>query len=84
MTPAMHLSAIKASYAHMPNAQTIYHDLERAFALGHEFGIERAADVVDGCNKEGPYNAIGAASRIRALVIDVVKPVSTIDEDFLP
>ncbi len=29
--------------------------------------IERAASVVDQCNHEGPYNAIGAASRIRAL-----------------
>jgi hypothetical protein len=29
--------------------------------------IERCAQVVDECNREGPYNAIGAASRIRAL-----------------
>ncbi len=29
--------------------------------------IEAAAQVVDDCNSEGPYNAIGAASRIRAL-----------------
>jgi hypothetical protein len=28
---------------------------------------ERCAQVVDQCNREGPYNAIGAASRIRAL-----------------
>ena len=79
----MHLSAIKASYAHMPDAQAIYHDLERAFSLGHEFGIERAADVVDQCNKEGPYNAIGAASRIRGLVVEAVEPVRTIHKDFL-
>jgi hypothetical protein len=84
MTPAMHLSAIKASYAHKYGAAAICHDLERAFALGHEFGVERAAAVVDQCNREGPYNAIGAASRIRALAIEVVKPVNTIDRDFLP
>lgn len=29
--------------------------------------IERCAAVVDQCNREGPYNAIGAAPRIRAL-----------------
>jgi hypothetical protein len=67
----------------MPDAEAIYYDLEHAFSLGHEFGIERAADVVDQCNKEGPYNAIGAASRIRALVVKAVESVSTIDKDFL-
>ena len=29
--------------------------------------IEECARVVDQCNREGPYNAIGAASRIRSL-----------------
>jgi hypothetical protein len=80
MTPAMHLSAIKAAY---PNQPAIWYDLERAFSLGHEFGIERAAGLVDQCNKEGPYNAIGAATRIRALIVNVVKPVHTVDKDFL-
>jgi hypothetical protein len=84
MTPSMHLSAIKASYAgHAGSVEMIHRDLERAFALGHSFGIERAAEVVDQCNKEGPYNAIGAASRIRALVVAEVRPVATIDKDFL-
>lgn len=83
MTPSMHLSAIKAAYAHFPDKDAIFHDLERAFSLGHEFGIERAAEVVDRCNKEGPYTAIGAASRIRALKVIEVKPVTTIDRDFL-
>ena len=83
LTPAMHLSAIKAAHAHRQDAEALCHDLERAFALGHEFGIERAADMVDQCNKEGPYNAIGAASRIRSLRIEPVKPVATIDRDFL-
>jgi hypothetical protein len=30
--------------------------------------IEKCAAVVDQCNREGPYNAIGAGSRIRALL----------------
>jgi hypothetical protein len=34
MTPSMHLSAIKATYTHLPDGQAICHDLERAFALG--------------------------------------------------
>jgi len=29
--------------------------------------LEEAAKVVDQCNREGPYNAIAAAKRIRAL-----------------
>lgn len=83
MTPAMHLSALKAAYAGQPDGAAICFDLERAFALGHEFGIGRAADVVDQCNREGPYTAIGAATRIRALKVVEVEPVNTIDKDFL-
>jgi hypothetical protein len=51
------LAAIKAAYAHLPDGQAICHDLERAFALGYEFGIERAAGVVDQCNHAHPVNA---------------------------
>lgn len=29
--------------------------------------IEEAVKIVDDCNREGPYNAIEAASRIRSL-----------------
>lgn len=29
--------------------------------------IESAAEVIDQCNREGPYNAIGGAKRIREL-----------------
>lgn len=84
MTPSMHLAAILASYTgHSDSVEMIHHDLHRAFALGHEFGIERAAQVVDQCNKEGPYNAIGAASRIRTLKVVEVQPVATADKDFL-
>jgi hypothetical protein len=83
MTPSMHLSALKAGYTGQPDAKAICFDLERAFALGHEFGIARAADVVDQCNTEGPYNAIGASGRIRALKVVEVEPVKTIDKDFV-
>ena len=73
MTPAMYLHAIMASYAvnQLISPAQIRLDLERAYALGHEFGIERAAAVVDQCNREGPYNAIGAARRIRALKVSI-------------
>ena len=79
----MHLSAIIASYCDHPDRERITLDLHRAMSLGHEFGIERAAEVVDRCNKEGPYNAIGAASRIRKLVVAETKPVATLSKSFL-
>ena len=81
MTPAMHLAALTASYAGHPDRESIVHDLRRAYALGHEFGRDRAADVVDTCNREGPYNAIGAAKRIRALLVAVPGTPYTIAED---
>jgi CRISPR/Cas system-associated protein Csm6 len=31
--------------------------------------LEEAASVVDQCNREGPYQAIGAAERIRSLKV---------------
>lgn len=37
---------------------------------GKDAGLEDAALVVEQCNREGPYTAIGAASRIRALKQD--------------
>lgn len=83
MTPSMRLTAIKATYTKGPVGDAIRDDLEKAFALGHEFGRDRAADVVDQCNKEGPYNAIGAASRIRALKVRLPENVATVDKDFL-
>jgi len=83
MTPSMHLSALVLSFSDRPDADEIRLALNRALSFGHEFGIERAADVVDQCNREGPYNAIGAASRIRALKVAEVKQVRTIDSGFL-
>jgi hypothetical protein len=63
MTPAMHLNALALSFSGHADFEAIRLALEQAFALG----IDRAAEVVDRCNREGPYNAIGAAKRIRAL-----------------
>jgi hypothetical protein len=39
-----------------------------ALSAARAEGLEQAAKIVDQCNREGPYNAIGAASRIRALI----------------
>lgn len=83
MTPSMMLSAIKQKYRQRPDADRLIHDLEAAFSLGHRYGLERAACVVDQCNKEGPYNAIGAAARIRALPVVEINPVATVDKDFV-
>ena len=44
--------------------------LARVRAEEREAALREAAEVVDQCNREGPYNAIGAASRIRALIGD--------------
>ena len=82
MTPSMRLSAIMASYVDNPNKDQVMLGLQRAFDLGHEYGLLRAADEVDRCNREGPYNAIGAAKRIRALRVVSVAPVNTKDSDW--
>lgn len=78
-TPAMRLSAIKANYD-----TATQHDLERAFALGHEFGLQRAAEALNHCNLEGLYGA-GAVARIRKL--QVVIPTfddqqNTVEKEF--
>ena len=83
MSPSMHLNALVLSFSGHPDAVAIKYGLEQAFSLGHEFGIERAADVVDRCNREGPYSAIGAARRIRALQVVEVQKIATTGEDFL-
>ena len=80
MTPSMHLHALMGGY---PNEPLVRHALEQAYALGHEFGLERAAEIVDRCNKEGHYNAIGAAKRIRALKVTLPEDRPAISEDFL-
>lgn len=80
MTPSMRLAKLKGKFN--PNAQYIYDALDEAYALGHEFGIERAAEIVDQCNHEGPYNAVGAALRIRALKVERINPACTVDQDF--
>lgn len=42
-------------------------ELARRLKTTRNAALEEAAAVVDQCNREGPYNAIGAAARIRAL-----------------
>jgi len=83
MTPSMHLHAVVLSFSGHPDSEEIKLALHRAFSLGHEFGVERAAAVVDQCNREGPYNAIGAAKRIRALQVIEPQQVTTIEKSFL-
>lgn len=83
MTPAMHLGAIVLSFRDHPDYEAIKLALNHAYSLGHEFGIERAADVVGICNRNGPYNAIDAASRIRALRVVELQNISTTEEQFL-
>jgi hypothetical protein len=93
----MRLSAIKAAYAEQP---AILDDLEKAFALGHEFGLWRAAEACerhatfceDEAHKGGAVDhlmtrhqeATYNAKRIRALQVRLPEKVATIDEDFLP
>jgi hypothetical protein len=78
MTPAMQLSALKIAYADHTDADAIIADLERAFSLGHAYGIHRAADAVDtGFMRDNPANTI------RALRVVEVKRVKTIERDFL-
>jgi hypothetical protein len=77
------MMALALSFRGHADFDAIKSALAQAYSLGHEFGIERAADVVDQCNREGPYNAIGAAKRIRELrVVDVCK-TPTVGESFL-
>ena len=41
--------------------------LASSYAKGAESMRERCAVIVDQCNRDGPYNAIGAAKLIRSL-----------------
>ena len=45
-----------------------------------ERALEEAAQVVDECNREGPYQAIGAADRIRALASAPETPAQENDD----
>jgi Lar family restriction alleviation protein len=58
---------IATRYGCIHDTLTLPDVLNTAFAEVERRTVERAAQVVDQCNREGPYNAIGAASRIRAL-----------------
>ena len=83
MTPAMHLNGLILSFSGHKDYEAISLALKSAYSLGHQFGIERAADLVDQCNREGPYNAIGAATRIRTLrVVEPDKNVRCVTDEF--
>jgi hypothetical protein len=65
-----HLDRARAYFARVRKpSEGIFTDLTLAaeFAAVEREALERAAEIVDECNREGPYHAIGAAWRIRAL-----------------
>ena len=78
MTPSMSLSATILSFNGHPDVKAIKLALCHAFALGHKFGIERAAKIAD-----GPYDAMSVAKRIRDLRVVEPRETSMIEEDFL-
>lgn len=41
--------------------------VEYIYLAAYNEAIEAAAKIIDDCNREGPYNAIGGARRIREL-----------------
>lgn len=72
MTPYMRLGDLIRKWSH--HRAEIEKDLHEAYALGHEFGLLRAADRVD----EG-----WDGDAIRTLKVERVKPVATKTESFL-
>jgi hypothetical protein len=70
MTPAQHVIVILLSFSDHPDADRIKLAVYQAYSLGQEFGIERAAELVDSYSPQGRRGIplmIGAAERIRAL-----------------
>lgn len=62
---------VRNNYPHIPGCPNagkgsaeLLADMKR---LARKEAFEEAAQVVEQCNREGPYNAIGAAPRIRRL-----------------
>ena len=82
MTPSMRLSALQREFMREPIYRAVEKALERAFSLGHEFGLERAADEIDRRNHDGPYEAIAGAARIRSLRVEHVKAGAELTEPF--
>ena len=77
MTPSMRLSDIIRRWSDTPGVEDA---LNEAFALGHEFGLGRAADFMDAHRGE---SGIGAARKLRLLEVERVQVVATREEDFL-
>lgn len=82
MTPSMILFEMKKAYRDNPQSALIANDIKAAFRLGHKFGLHRGVEVIDQCER-GHFSHQVAAARIRALKVVEVKPVATIDKDFL-
>lgn len=65
------VSYIRGRYPHVPGCpnagKTVRQLIEDIKRTARGEAIEEAAAIVEQCNREGPYNAIGAAPRIRAL-----------------
>jgi len=83
MTPSMRLSDIVRKWRLTLDRsafEAIKPDIGEVFALGHEFGIERAAQFLE---ENKGLAGVAAARRIRALRIERVKPVATRDDSFL-
>lgn len=76
-TPAATITALRAENDRLSNLWQIEHDhattLRAQIDRERAATIEAAAEVIDTCNAEGPYQAIGAASRIRALHTDATR-----------
>lgn len=81
-TPSMRVIALLREWKDHPEFEAIDRAIEEAFTLGHEFGLVRAADVVDQCNRDG-HPAIMACRFIRQLKVERVQHVATHSEDFL-
>lgn len=52
---------------HLRDTLTEIERLRGELSAARDAALEEAAKVVDACNYEGPYQAIDAASKIRAL-----------------
>ena len=79
MTPSMRLSEIQRSYTGHPDKDRILRDLAEAMHLGHEFGLQRAVDLVENYDAPGRRYLAGFATELRKLKAVEIKPVRTVD-----
>lgn len=83
MTPSMRLNDLIRKYqaafsSNNPWATGVVDDINEAFSLGHEFGLERAV------NEVAVLDCFGTIlRRVRGLKVERVKNVPTTSEDFL-